>query len=178
MGLITPEKLDELIAAGCACGGKRLAFSTYVDARLPLMEGEPVGKLAWAYDGEAFCDGVYDVRCAKCAASLFSSTGCPRCHADGGLERALTAENTHAVPVCCARCQRQEITYFAMVPATVEYEPLREGNVRAGKARTETDLYDPGFHGYKAQCKDCGTFAELTAECMLCSAPAPLRPRA
>jgi hypothetical protein len=173
MGLVTKEKLDELIAAGCACGSKRLTFSTYVDARLPLMQGEPVGKLTWAYDGEAFCDGIYEVRCATCAASLFSSDVCPRCHAEGGLEKALNAENAYDVPEACGRCQRQEITYFAMVPATTAYE-----SVRAEKARTDTAILDPGFHGYKATCKDCGTFAELRSRCMLCDAPAPLRSRA
>jgi hypothetical protein len=60
-----------------------------------------------------------------------------------------------------------------MVPATTVYE-----SVRAEKARTDTDMHDPGFHGYKGQCKDCGTFAELTSQCMLCAAPAPLRKRA
>ena len=68
MGQLTPDKLEELIAMGCtACGGKRLTFEAYVDAKQPLQEGEPVGKLTWAYDGEAFCDGVYEVRCASCA---------------------------------------------------------------------------------------------------------------
>src|SRR5688572_18987136 len=99
MGLMTPERLDAVIAAGCAaCGGKRLCFRMYVDAKLPLMDAEPVGKLAWAYDGEAFCDGVYEVACAACGAEVFRSDACPRCHADGGLARALETENEHDVP--------------------------------------------------------------------------------
>jgi hypothetical protein len=174
MGLLTPEKLDELIAAGCsACGGKKLIFQTYVDGRLPLMDGEPVGRLAWAYDGEAFCDGVYEVKCAKCAARVFSSSACPRCHKDGGLAEALAAENAFPVPKGCPRCEREEISYFAMVPATTAYE-----GKRAEKARTSTEILDPGFHGYKAACKTCGVFAELRDRCPLCDAPGPLRPRA
>jgi hypothetical protein len=174
MGLLTPEKLESLVAAGCgACGGKRLVFAAYVDARLPLMEGEPVGKLAWAYDGEAFCDGVYAVTCAACKASVFATDVCPRCHAPGALERALESENAWPVPAQCPRCENTQTIYTAMVPATAVHE-----GKRAEKARADAGLYDPGFHGWKAACKQCGDFAELTERCMLCDAPAPLRPRA
>lgn len=174
MGLLTPEKLEELITHGCtSCNGKRLAFQMYVDARLPLMEGEPVGRVTWAYDGEAFVDGVYAVQCAACQTTVFSADVCPRCHAEGGLERALETENAYDVPLACPRCEHQEISYFAMVPATTSYE-----GKRAEKARTECAILDPGFHGYKASCKQCGVFAELKDRCMLCDAPAPLRPRA
>lgn len=174
MGLLTPDKLDELIAAGCsACGSKKLAFRTYVDGRLPLMEGEPVGRLGWAYDGEAFCDGVFEVTCAACSTSLFAEGACPRCHNEGGLTKALTSENAYPVPKECPRCENQEIHYYAMVPATTAYE-----GKKAEKARTSTEMHDPGFHGYKAWCKTCGVFAELRDRCPLCAAPGPLRPRA
>jgi len=174
MGLLTPEKLGELIAAGCeSCGEKRLAFSMYVDASLPLMGGEPVGKLTWAYDGEAFCDGVYDVKCAGCAREVFQSSVCPRCHAPDKLGAILESENAYAVPLACDRCENQLITYFAMVPATTFYE-----GKRAEKARTDSEILDPGFHGYKASCKQCRVFAELKSECMLCHASGPLRARA
>jgi hypothetical protein len=105
--------------------------------------------------------------------SLFAEDVCPRCHADGGLEKALEGENTHAVPTGCPGCGGEEVRYFAMVPATTSYE-----GKRADKARTETELLDPGFHGYKASCKQCGVFAELIDRCMLCDAPGPLRDRA
>src|SRR4051812_29946058 len=64
MGLFTKEALDALVASGCTgCGGTRLMFQTYVDGLVPLMGGEPVGKLKWAYDGEAFCDGIFAIDC-------------------------------------------------------------------------------------------------------------------
>lgn len=174
MGLLTPADLTRLAAEGCrACGGKRLAFKTIVDARLPLQGGEPVGKMSWAYDGEAFCDGVYLVRCAACDAEVFTSKACPRCHREGGLAIALGTPNAHPLPTACPRCDHEEVAYFAMVPAETFYE-----GTRADKARTDVDLHDDGFHGYQARCKDCGTFAELRDRCMLCDAPGPLRERA
>jgi hypothetical protein len=174
VGHLTPDKLDELIAAGCtACGGKRLTFETYVDAKQPLHEGEPVGKLSWAYDGEAFCDGVYEVRCASCSQKVFEESACPRCHAADGLPKALESENDWPPPRQCPRCEGIEVMFFAMVPATTHYE-----SKRADKATTDTALLDPGFHGYKATCKHCGVVAELKDRCMLCGARGPLRDRA
>ena len=44
------------------------------------VEGEPVGKLTWAYDGEAFCDGIYEVGCAKCSRLILCGwNGPPNC---------------------------------------------------------------------------------------------------
>lgn len=174
MGLLTAAELEVLVTAGCtACASKKLTFESYVDAKLGLQEGEPVTRLTWAYDGEAFCDGIYRVACAACSTCVFSASVCPRCHAPDGLQAALESENDYVVPRCCPRCDREEITYFAMVPATTSHE-----GKRAEKARTDTELLDPGFHGYKAACKDCGVFAERKDSCMLCGAPAPLRERA
>ena len=174
MGLLTKEGLDTVIAAGCSrCGGKRLLFKTYVDARLPLMGGEPIGRLAWAYDGEAFCDGVFEVACAACKTVVFEASVCPRCHREGGLALALATPNRHAVPAACPGCDGEEVTYFGMVPAETSYE-----GVRAEKARSDATLDDDGFHGFKAWCKVCGVFEELTDRCMLCDAPGPLRDRA
>ena len=177
MGALTEAGLDQLIASGCsACGASRLAFRTYVDARLPLMGGEPVGELTWIYDGEKFVDGVFEVACADCQHALFSDDGCPRCHAAGVLPAVLAAHNRWPVPAACPACQGEEIQYVAMVPARVAYQ-----GKRADRARTSTELHDPGFHGYRVDCVDCGTVAELTDGCPLCQAPAsdsrPLRPR-
>ena len=84
-----------------------------------------------------------------------------------------TNHNGHAVPAASSGCDGEEITYFGMVPAETSYE-----GVRADKARTDTTLDDEGFHGFKAWCKVCGVFEELTSRCMLCDAPGPLRDRA
>jgi hypothetical protein len=173
VGALTEAGLDQLITSGCpACDTGRLAFRTYVDARLPLAGGEPVGVPTWIYDGEKFVDGVFQVACADCQHSLFSADDCPRCHAAGLLPVVLAAPNSWPVPAACPRCQGEEVQYVAMVPARVAYQ-----GKRADRARTSTELHDPGFHGYRVDCADCGTVAELTDACPLCQAPGPLRPR-
>jgi hypothetical protein len=173
MGMLTEPGLEDLIQAGCAaCGGKRLGFRAYLDGRLPLMGGEPVGKLGWAYDGEKFVDGVFEVTCADCKHLTFLADVCPRCHAPGGLAKALETENAYPVPKECPGCESEEVRYLAMVPARVTYE-----GKRAEKARTSVEIADPSFHGYRVDCKTCGTVAELTDRCPLCDAPGPLRPR-
>jgi hypothetical protein len=174
VGELTERGLDEVIARGCACGSDRLVFRSYVDARLPLAGGEPVGAITWAYDGEKFVDGVYEISCAACAAVVFSSLVCPRCHAAGGLSAALATPNRWPVPSACPACEGEEVRYLALVPARVAYE-----GKRADRARTSTELHEPGFHGYRVDCVDCGTVAELgpDAGCPLCAAPGPLRPR-
>jgi len=172
MGLFGKADLDRVIAAGCGCGDKRLAFRTYVDGRIPMMAGEPIGRLGWAYDGEAFCDGVYEVSCLACKQSLFSSTACTRCNADGGLDKALSTTNAYPVPDACPGCDGEEIVLFGFVPAETTYE-----GKRAEKARTDVDLYDEGFHGFQAWCKTCGVFGELKTACPLCAAAGPIRDR-
>lgn len=173
MGLLDEPGLDRLAAAGCSqCGSARLNFQTYVDGLLPLQGGEPVGRLTWVYDGEKFVDGVYQVTCADCAAVVFAAESCPRCHAGGGLARALSTPNRWPVPATCPECDGDEVGYVAFVPARVAYEGRR-----AEKARTVTELQDDGFHGYRVTCRDCGVVGELTETCPLCDAPGPLRSR-
>ncbi|HVY38333.1 MAG TPA: hypothetical protein VHM31_10360 [Polyangia bacterium] len=177
MGLLDEAGLDRLIAAGCACGSQTLLFRTYVDGVFPFVAGEPVGRVTWAYDGEKFVDGVYDVSCAACSTRLFSADVCPRCHAPGGLARALETPNGLAVPPACADpdCGGEEIRYEAFVPARVSYE---QG--RADKARSATEPHDDGFHGVRATCRACGAIALQRGAadgCPLCEAPGPLRAR-
>ena len=173
MGTLTEAGLDQLIATGCsACACHRLVFRTYVDARLPLVGAEPVGALTWIYDGEKFVDGVFEVVCAECQHVLFSAETCPRCNAPGLLPVVLAAPNRWPVPAACPGCQGEEVRYVALVPARVAYQ-----GQRADRARTATELHDPGFHGYRVDCVDCGTVAELIDACPLCQAPGPLRPR-
>jgi len=173
MGLLDEAALERLIGAGCpACGDAKLAFRTYVDGALPLMGGEPVRRLVWVYDGEKFVDGVFEVACAACKHEIFQAEVCPRCHAPGGLARALATANRWPVPASCPSCDGEEVRYVAFVPARVDYE-----GKRAEKARSATELYDDGFHGARVDCRACGTVAEQTDVCPLCDAPGPLRPR-
>jgi hypothetical protein len=173
VGLLDEPGLDRLVAAGCsACGSARLTFRAFVDGLLPLMEAEPVGRLTWVYDGERFVDGVYEVSCADCAHRVFTADACPRCHAGGGLARALETPNAWPVPTRCAGCDEDQVGYVALVPARVAYD-----GGRAEKARSLAELGDPGFHGYQVTCRDCGVVAERLDGCPLCDAPGPLRPR-
>ena len=173
MGALTEEALDELIARGCsACGAHKLMFRSYLDARLPLMGGEPVGAITWVYDGEKFVDGVFEVTCGDCSQALFADERCPRCHAVGVLPAVLATPNRWPVPASCPGCGGEEVHYLAMGPARVTHDGRR-----AEKARTATELLDPGLHGYRVDCDDCGPVAELVDRCPLCAAPAPLRPR-
>ena len=173
MGLLDEPGLDKLVATGCqACGASKLVFLTIVDGSLPIMGGEPVDRITWVYDGEKFVDGVYRVSCADCQQVIFAADVCPRCHAPGGLDRALSTPNRWPVPAACPACDEEQVKYLALLPARVIYE-----GQRADKARSVTEAHDDGFHGYRVDCRDCGTVAERVDSCPLCDAPAPLRPR-
>jgi hypothetical protein len=102
----------------------------------------------------------------------FASDECPRCHAPGGLARALETPNAWSVPKRCPGCSGEELRYIAFVPAIVSYE-----GKRAEKARSSTEQHEDGFHGYRVDCRDCGTVAERVDVCPLCEAPGPLRAR-
>src|SRR5438309_1056841 len=142
MGLLDEPGLERLVGAGCtACGSHKLTFRAFVDGLLPIMEAEPVGRLTWVYDGEKFVDGVFEVTCSDCKAPVFAESVCPRCHAPGGLARALAAPNRWPVPQRCPGCDGEELRYIALVPARVTYE-----GKRAEKARSSSELHDAGFH--------------------------------
>jgi len=171
MGTLTEATFARCVEAGCpSCGGKKLSIRAYVEGKFPLLEGEAVGGVAWAYKGESFVDGVYEIRCVSCKAELFADTICTRCHAPDGLQKALETPNTHEVPRGCPTCKAQTLAYRAYAPAVVVYE-----GKRADKARTTCTLYDEGFHGTRAECKTCGPFARAGTSCPLCGAPGPLR---
>jgi hypothetical protein len=137
-----------------------------------MMAAEPVGKLYWAYDGEKFVDGVFEIACMACSSVAFTSDACPRCHAAGGLATALDGENTYPSPKECPSCAGQEVRLIAFVPAKIVYQ-----GKRAEKAQTATEPHDPGFHGYRVDCKSCGTVAEIVGRCPLCASSGPPRPR-
>jgi hypothetical protein len=175
MGQLDEPGLNRLIERGCpSCGGRKLHFRTYVDGRMPFMGGEPVGRITWIYDGEKFVDGVFQVTCGDCAQVMFQAQldACPRCHAAGGLKNALEATNDYPVPVACPSCDEDEVTYYAFLPADVAYH-----DGRAGKAVSRVEPHEPGFHGYRVECRYCGTIAARTASCPLCHAVGPLRAR-
>jgi hypothetical protein len=118
-------ELDRLVLTGCAASGShKVTFQAYVDGAVPVVDGEPVGRASWIYDGEKFVDGVYTVKCAGCGSELFAADVCPRCHAPGGLATALTTPNQWPVPGGCADpdCGGEEVLYEAFVPARVDYE--------------------------------------------------------
>jgi len=164
MGTLTEATFTDLVARGCAaCGAKKLVIKAYAEGKFPLMEGEPVGPVAWAYKGESFVDGVFEIRCAACQCVVFFDDACPRCRVPAGLARALETENRHQVPKACPTCAHVMLSYRAFVPAKVTYE-----GKRADKARTSSGLYDPGFHGVRADCKQCGPFARQEGACPLC----------
>lgn len=176
MGLLDEPGLTRLITGGCpGCGGRTLAFRTYVDGTMPFMGGEPVGQVTWIYDGEKFVDGVYEAACAACGRQVFSADVCPRCHAPAGLKVALETPNRYPVPARCPSCEDDEIRFVGFWPAVVTHEGERQ---RASKARTSTETHENGFHGYRVDCRDCGPgLAERTDVCPLCEAPGPLRVR-
>jgi hypothetical protein len=173
MGMLTVDHLEKLLSVGCSeCAGTSLRFRAYVDAGVPMMAAEPVGKLYWAYNGEKFVDGVFEIACATCSNVVFASLACPRCHAAGGLATALDLENDYPAPTKCPSCAGQEVRLIAFVPAKIAYE-----GKRAEKAQTAIEPHDAGFHGYRVDCKRCGTVSELVGRCPLCASPGPLRPR-
>lgn len=173
VGALTEDAFSRLVAAGCdACQSPRLTLRSYVDGRLPLMGGEPVGALTWVYDGEKFVDGLFEARCADCQHTIFAADCCPRCNATGALATILATENRWPPPNACPSCDDDEVRFVAFVPARVAYE-----GKRAEKARTTVELHEPGFHGFRVDCRACGTVAELVDRCPLCDAPGPLRPR-
>ena len=172
MGLLTTAALDEILGAGCPCGSHKLEFTTYVDGRFTMLDGEQFGGLVWAYKGETFVDGVFEASCLACKKPRFSSDVCPRCNREGALPQVLATANALDVPTACPRCDAKTLLYTVMLPARVVYEGRR-----AQKARATVDLVEEGAHGVHVDCKACGVLAEVTGRCPLCTAPGPLRPR-
>jgi hypothetical protein len=162
---LSEEAFTAIVDAGCPdCTTKKLTVETYVAQKLPLLAGEVYGSPSWGYKGEDLVRGTFRIACDGCTKELFTATACPRCDADGGLDRALEHENTFPLPVSCTNCGSEQVTAMAFVPAVVVYE-----GKRAAKARTQTAPEDPGFHAYHAECKQCRNVAEQRHPCPLCS---------
>jgi hypothetical protein len=172
MGQLGETEFDAVIRAGCrACGSTALDIRSFIDRRLDIMMGEPNDDGRWIHDGEKFVDGTFHIACASCGHDVFADTACPRCHAPGGLARALGETNRLAVPRRCPACNETEFIAVALIPATVRYT---DGAATA--PRPLGDLGDPGYHVVAYACESCDA-AVVAKGCPLCDAPGPLRQR-
>ena len=150
-----------------------LAFATYVDGLLPIMGGEPVGRLTWVYDGEKFVDGVYEVACAACKEVLFAADVCPRCHAPGGLARALADAQPLAGAVGLPVVRRRAAALRRVRPGA---RRLRGQAGREG-AQRRPSCTRTAFTAIAPTAATAAPWPSATDACPLCEAPAPLRAR-
>jgi len=172
MGQLDEPRFDAAISQGCpACGAAALEIRSFIDRKLDIMLGDPNDDGRWAHDGEKFVDGTYRIACASCGHVVFADDGCPRCHAPGGLARALGEVSRLTVPRRCAACNETELIAVALVPATVRYS-----GGRAALPKPVGELGDPGYHVVAYACASCDA-ATVAKTCPLCDAPGPLRPR-
>ena len=172
MGQLDESRFEALVQRGCpACGAAALDISTFLDRRLELMLGDPNDDGRWVHDGEKFIDGIYQIACSSCRHTVFADDACPRCHAAGGLTRALGDATRMTVPRRCAACDENQLAAVALVAATVRYS-----GGSAPKPRPLGDLGDPGYHVVAYACESCDA-AVITQVCALCAGPGPLRQR-
>src|ERR1051325_3484553 len=170
MGHLDEPRFDSLVRAGWpACSGSVLGIMSFIDRRLSLMLGDPNDDGRWIHDGEKFVDGTYRIACARCAHVVFADAGCPRCHAAGGLARALGEPTRLGVPKRCPSCQETELIALALIPATVRYQ-----GGTAALPRPLGALGDPGYHVVAFACESCDA-AVVAQRCPLCDGPGPLR---
>ncbi len=161
---LTEEAFATIVDTGCsACRSKAVVVEAIVARRIPLHGGEPFGAPSWAYKGEDLVRGAYRVACAECKHEMFEATACPRCQRPGGIEHALTSDNTFPLPTACAKCEGALLTAMAFVPATVGYD----GKI-AKKATTQTAPEDPGFHAFRVECNQCHEVLERRTPCPMC----------
>jgi hypothetical protein len=171
MGHLDEAAFEALIGAGCAgCGGTVVELSTFIDRRYLMMLADPNDAGRWVHDGEKFIDGVYRIACAGCGRVAYDSADCPRCHATGGLARALAEPTRLAIPKRCPKCNELELLALALVPARARYG--------SGAPRPEplAEVGEAGVHFVAFACESCDA-ATVTQACPLCDAPGPLRPR-
>ena len=110
MGKLDQPAFEAQLRDGCAaCGGRVLEISSFIDRSVQLMLADVNGPGRWAHDGEKFVDGTYRITCVACKALAFESDICPRCHAPGGLARALGEPSRLAVPKRCPKLQRARV---------------------------------------------------------------------
>jgi hypothetical protein len=172
MGQLDEARFEATVNAGCpVCRATALEIRTFLDRRVRLMLADPNDDGRWAHDGEKFIDGTYRITCAACAHVVFEDAACPRCHAAGGLARALGEPTRLAIPKRCPSCKEMELIAVALVPAVASYTP--GGNP---KPQPLVDFGEPGYHVVAYACEACDA-ATVAQACPLCDAPGPLRPR-
>jgi hypothetical protein len=172
MGALDENAFEAAVQAGCpACGGRTMEISSFIDRRLALMLADPNDAGRWVHDGEKFVDGTYRIACASCRHVVFEHADCPRCHAAGGLARALAEPSRLAVPKRCPSCNELELLAIALVAATARY-----GGGERPKPVPRAEFGEPGYHVVAFACEACDA-ATVTQACPLCDAPGPLRPR-
>ena len=172
MGQLDETGFDTVVQRGCpACGAAALDIWSFIDRRLDIMLGEPNDDGRWVHDGEKFIDGIYRIACASCAHAVFGDDACPRCHAAGGLARALGDASRLTVPRRCTACNENELVALALITATVRYS-----GGSAPRPKPIGELGDPGYHIVAYACESCDA-AVVAKTCPLCDGPGPLRPR-
>jgi hypothetical protein len=172
MGQLHETRFEAAVHAGCpACRGTTLDIRSFLDRRLIVMLGDPNDDGRWVHDGEKFVDGTYQIGCAACAHVVFADDACPRCHAAGGLARALADPSRLALPKRCPACKETELLAVALVPSTTRYS-----GGAAALPKPLADFGDPGHHVVAYVCESCDA-ATVAPTCPLCDAPGPLRPR-
>jgi RNA polymerase subunit RPABC4/transcription elongation factor Spt4 len=172
MGQLDETRFDAVVRPGCpACGSTTLDIFSFIDRRLSIMLGDPNDDGRWVHDGEKFVDGTYRIACASCAHVVFADDACPRCHAAGGLARALGDATRLAVPRRCPACNETELIALALIAATARY-----GGGRAPSPKPLGEFGDPGYHIVAYACESCDA-AVVAQTCPLCDGPGPLRPR-
>lgn len=171
MGQLDEARFETLIGGGCPmCSNRVLEIRTFLDRRLLLMLADPNDAGRWVHDGEKFVDGVYRIACTACPCVIFEHADCPRCHATGGLAKALDDRSRLSIPKRCPSCNELELLALALVNA--------KAKAGAGTPKPEAlaEFGEPGHHIVGYACESCDA-AVVTQKCPLCDATGPLRPR-
>ena len=172
MGRLDERAFEAAVQGGCpACGAPSVEIRTFLDRRLLMMLADPNDAGRWVHDGEKFIDGTYRIACGSCAHVVFESPDCPRCHAAGGLARALEDRSRLEIPKRCPGCSELELLALAYVNARATYAV---GTTPKPQALAE--FGEPGHHIVAFACESCDA-ATVTQKCPLCDAPGPLRER-
>lgn len=163
MPALSEADFAAIVARGCACGSRRLAFRAIVPGELRTFLGDPLGAPRWTYEGEDFVDAVHRISCQACDEALFSRDDCPVCGAPGGAVRAPAREPVHAVPDRCS-CGFEELVVRVLVPV----EQTHDGE-HARKPSSLSDFGEPGFQVVGVTCASCKTVVlRASGPCVAC----------